>query len=207
MKLASSILLLLALTGCTVHGADDKYRSGDDHIASIQAEAADAKWELLESKKAHGPAHEAHDASAFNHVGNIQLHASGAAVDFTDAAKQYGVLSRDYERDREKNKWIGWQTRHYWYVAVTGWAILGTIGIVAHFAGFVGVSTFIMRFLPFSNLFAGVRDWIQKRKDADKPTVKIEIQNAPAVRASAAQVVDAIDAAGPATTPADAAAT
>ncbi len=193
------IFLLLTLTvGCTVHGGDDKYRSGDDHIASIQMEAADAKWELLESKKAHG---------AFNHVGNIQQHASGAAVDFTEAAHQYGELVKKTDREHESTKWIGWQTRAWRDRIILAWFLIGAFGVVAPFIGLGWLSVGIMRFLPFSNLFAGVRDWIQKRKDANTPSVTVNLQNPQAVRDGAQQVADAINAAGPATTPSDAAVT
>ncbi len=206
-RLCILALAVSLLAGCSVRPSDAPYRSGGDHIASIQSEAADTKWELTKAKTANGPAKDAHEESAFNHVTNIQQHASGAAIDFNDAAHQYGELVKKTDREHDANKWIGWQTRHLWYVFLSIWAIAGTIAIVAQFVGLGWLSAGIMRFLPFSNPFALVRDWIQKKKDANTPSVTVNIQNPEQVRAGAQQTVDAINAAGPATTPADAAAT
>ncbi len=199
-RITALLALVLLAGGCAVKAGDAPFVAGGDSIARIQSESADAKWELLKAKKANGPAKQAHEESAFNHIENIQQHASDAGTEFHEAAQQYGKLVKDSDRDHEKNKWIGWQTRHYWYVFLSVWGIIGVAGIVFQFVGLGWLSAGIMRFLPFSNPFAAVRDWIQRKKDAGTPSVTVNIQNPQAVRDSAAQMVEKIDAAGPATT-------
>ncbi len=129
-------IVAVALIGCAVEGGDAKYRSGDDHIASIQTEAASAKWEMGRAKTTHGPAREAHDESAYKHVENIQQHASGAALDFTDAAKAYGKLVKDTDAkyaalNQKYNsfgaRWGGWMAWRWFWASL---AVI-SVGVIA----------------------------------------------------------------------------
>ncbi len=200
-------IVAVALMGCApVRTGDDRYHSGDDHIASIQSEARDAKWELTKAKATNGPAKDAHEDSAFNHASNIQQHASFAAEDFSEAAKQYGKLEKMRDSEHERDKYIGWKVREW-----IGWAIgiftgLTVVGVIAMCLGWTTLGGLLLKIPRVIHPLSNGIDWFVGKfgKQSDTPQVKIVIENPAQVRAASAQMVEKIDAAGPATTPADA---
>ncbi len=107
-----------------------------------------------------------------------------AATDYFRMAveKNDAVDEADYaqaELKAEQKRFFSAIQRRLWWLALTIWASLGVLSILAGVFGFMGASAFLMRILPFSNVFALIRDRIIKARGDQQP-VTVNITNVPA---------------------------
>lgn len=152
MKFLATIILACALVGCKAKpytatpGADALAGAGNS-IAAAQANVDALKPHI--------------DSEGGLLLGAIQRQLQTANDLIKQGQKSYhGLADANVKLTEQNNRFWSRRQREWFWFFVIGWAGIGIFGAVCSLWGWTGASVFIMRFLPFSNVFALLRNRI-----------------------------------------------